>query len=69
MSDNIIEYSINTDMRDLKHYLSEVEAIFDAETFVAEPRELYEPIDYTLRLGGKRIRLPTTRYRLLALNP
>ena len=48
MSDNIIEYSINTDMRDLKHYLSEVEAIFDEETFIFEPRELYEPIDHPL---------------------
>ena len=41
---------------DLKHYLKEVESIFDSETFIAEPHELYEPIDYTLRLGGKRIR-------------
>ena len=35
-------------MRDLKHYLSEVEAIFDEETFIFEPRELYEPIDHPL---------------------
>lgn len=48
----------------LKHYLKEVEEIFAAETFLAEPKELYEPIDYTLRLGGKRIR-PTL---LLAAN-
>lgn len=30
--------------------------IFSQEQFIASPRELYEPIDYTLRLGGKRIR-------------
>ena len=43
-------------MNNLQLYLSEVEAIFNEETFIFEPRELYEPIDYTLRLGGKRIR-------------
>ena len=43
-------------MNDLKHYLREVEDIFANEQFIAEPHELYEPIDYTLRLGGKRIR-------------
>lgn len=51
-------------MNNLKYYLSLVERIFEEETFVAEPHELYEPIDYTLRLGGKRIR-PTL---LLAAN-
>ncbi len=51
-------------MKDLKHYLSLVEEIFASETFLAEPKELYAPIDYTLRLGGKRIR-PTL---LLAAN-
>ena len=43
-------------MYTLKDYLARVERLFAEETFVAEPRELYEPIDYTLRLGGKRIR-------------
>lgn len=51
-------------MKDLKYYLGQVEDIFSNEQFIAEPRELYEPIDYTLRLGGKRIR-PTL---LLAAN-
>ena len=51
-------------MNDLKHYLGQVEEIFAKEQFIAEPHELYEPIDYTLRLGGKRIR-PTL---LLAAN-
>ncbi len=43
-------------MNNLKYYLETVEGIFANECFVAEPHELYEPIDYTLRLGGKRIR-------------
>ena len=43
-------------MYNLKYYLDEVNRIFSEEQFLAEPRELYEPIDYTLRLGGKRIR-------------
>lgn len=51
-------------MNSIKYYLTRVSEIFDQETFLAEPRELYEPIDYTLRLGGKRIR-PTL---LLAAN-
>ena len=51
-------------MNSLKYYLSQVQEIFDAEQFVFEPKELYLPIDYTLRLGGKRIR-PTL---LLAAN-
>ena len=51
-------------MNDLKYYLGQVEQIFASEQFIAEPHELYEPIDYTLRLGGKRIR-PTL---LLAAN-
>jgi len=36
--------------------LSRVADIFDKEQFLHEPANLYEPIDYTLRLGGKRIR-------------
>lgn len=43
-------------MNDLKYYLGQVEQIFAGEQFIAEPHELYDPIDYTLRLGGKRIR-------------
>lgn len=51
-------------MYNLKYYLAQVEDLFAKEIFISEPRELYEPIDYTLRLGGKRIR-PTL---LLAAN-
>ena len=36
--------------------LNQVNDIFANETFVHEPKQLYEPIEYTLRLGGKRIR-------------
>ncbi len=43
-------------METLKQCMQEVERIFAEEQFLAEPHELYEPIDYTLRLGGKRIR-------------
>lgn len=51
-------------MNNIKYYLGRVGKIFEEEQFVFEPHELYEPIDYTLRLGGKRIR-PTL---LLAAN-
>lgn len=51
-------------MTNLAEYIETVNGIFDRENFVSEPHELYEPIDYTLRLGGKRIR-PTL---LLAAN-
>lgn len=36
--------------------LNKVKEIFEQENFIHEPKELYEPIEYTLRLGGKRIR-------------
>lgn len=40
----------------MKTLLNTVQEIFDKEQFVFAPKELYEPIEYTLRLGGKRIR-------------
>ena len=43
-------------MYHLNYYLEQVAKLFAEEQFVAKPVELYEPIDYTLRLGGKRIR-------------
>ncbi|MBQ0015360.1 MAG: polyprenyl synthetase family protein [Bacteroidales bacterium] len=36
--------------------LTIVKDLFDQESFLSEPQGLYAPIDYTLRLGGKRIR-------------
>ena len=51
--------------RDLNSYLREVESIIDGIDLSGEsPAGLYEPIAYTLRLGGKRLR-PTL---LLAAN-
>lgn len=43
-------------MNGLNYYLAQVQEIFDNESFTAEPHGLYDPIEYTLRLGGKRIR-------------
>mgnify|MGYP002622213927 FL=1 len=43
-------------MKDLQEILKTVETLFDGERFQYEPKGLYEPIDYTLRLGGKRLR-------------
>ncbi len=43
-------------MNNIKYYLDRVERLFDEENFMGTPEELYAPIDYTLRLGGKRIR-------------
>lgn len=43
-------------MASLKEILKTVGTIFEQESFLSEPKELYEPIEYTLRLGGKRIR-------------
>lgn len=40
----------------MQQLLDKVSDIFAQESFIHEPRELYEPIEYTLRLGGKRIR-------------
>lgn len=40
----------------MKTLLNTVKEIFEKEQFVFAPKELYEPIEYTLRLGGKRIR-------------
>ncbi len=33
-----------------------IKEIFESECFVHEPHQLYDPIEYTLHLGGKRIR-------------
>lgn len=40
-------------LKDIQEY---VQTIFAQEQFIAAPEALYIPIDYTLRLGGKRIR-------------
>ena len=43
-------------MYSLKEIFERVQVIFEHERFIFDPKELYEPIDYTLRLGGKRLR-------------
>lgn len=43
-------------MYNLKYYMDRVSQIMSAEPFGGLPAELYDPIAYTMRLGGKRIR-------------
>ncbi len=43
-------------MLTLSEINNKVKEYFAAETFTGIPRQLYEPIDYTLAQGGKRIR-------------
>ena len=41
---------------DIKHYQTAFVEALNSEQWVQEPKNLYEPIDYILKLGGKRIR-------------
>jgi geranylgeranyl diphosphate synthase type II len=41
---------------DISHYQQEFLHYLQAKDWVAEPKNLYEPIDYILKLGGKRMR-------------
>ena len=41
---------------DILHYQKEFLKYLASENWVREPKNLYEPIDYILQLGGKRIR-------------
>lgn len=43
-------------MQTLQQIFHTIQTLFDNETFLSEPKQLYAPIDYTLRLGGKRLR-------------
>ena len=43
-------------MYTLEELFKKVQSLFENEEFVSEPKRLYEPIAYTLSLGGKRIR-------------
>jgi geranylgeranyl diphosphate synthase, type II len=43
-------------MHSIEQLQEKLNAIFASLNILAEPRELYSPIDYTLSLGGKRIR-------------
>lgn len=41
---------------DILHYQQEFLAYLKSKNWIREPKNLYEPIDYILQLGGKRIR-------------
>jgi|TARA_B110000259_G_scaffold65157_3_gene76765 geranylgeranyl diphosphate synthase type II len=41
---------------DIAHYQKEFLSYLDSKNWIYEPKNLYEPIDYILKLGGKRIR-------------
>ncbi|MDY5970028.1 MAG: polyprenyl synthetase family protein, partial [Bacteroidales bacterium] len=43
-------------MNTIEQLLQKTKSLFTQENFIHEPRELYDPIAYTLALGGKRIR-------------
>jgi len=43
-------------MLTLEEYQDRVKLEIDRQVFDYQPTELYEPIDYTLKLGGKRLR-------------
>jgi len=43
-------------MQSLAHYQSLIADYFETSSVVKEPKNLYEPIQYILSLGGKRIR-------------
>ncbi len=39
-------------MKDLKTVLNLVDNLFKEEHYIESPAQLYEPIDYTMHLGG-----------------
>ena len=41
---------------DILHYQQEFLKYLESKNWIQEPKNLYEPIDYILQLGGKRIR-------------
>jgi geranylgeranyl diphosphate synthase type II len=41
---------------DIAHYQKEFLTYLESKNWIHEPKNLYEPIDYILKLGGKRIR-------------
>lgn len=43
-------------MRDLKSTIALIDQLFEETDHNANPQQLYDPIDYTMHLGGKRIR-------------
>ncbi len=43
-------------MHTLPELIELSQKLFEEKDFIQSPKELYEPIDYTLHLGGKRVR-------------
>ena len=43
-------------MKTAKEIQNTIKELFEKESFIQQPKELYEPIEYTLALGGKRLR-------------
>jgi len=43
-------------MRDYESLLNYFNSILNKQTFLGKPGKLYEPIEYTVKLGGKRLR-------------
>lgn len=41
---------------DIQHYQKDFLSYLEAKTWVKEPKNLYQPVDYILKLGGKRMR-------------
>ena len=41
---------------DIQHYQKDFLNYLDSKTWAREPKNLYEPVDYILKLGGKRMR-------------
>lgn len=46
----------NTFMQPIAHYRDIITNYFDSHHIIKEPKSLYEPIEYILSLGGKRMR-------------
>ena len=43
-------------MKHIVRYREEIVSYLDKLTLIKEPKELYEPVDYILNIGGKRLR-------------
>lgn len=52
----VIIYFELQSMDKLAAYLGDIEQALNQHTFGSHPKELYEPVDYILSIGGKRLR-------------
>lgn len=55
ISSNFIATKANT-MLDIKAYAGQFEAYLKEQQFTAPPKRLYDPVNYIMSLGGKRLR-------------